>query len=243
MGQWRWQPADGAGQKRQRDEGSRCGAPRVRSHRDPNDDFYDPDLDDIPEDIDKEGLVEVALVQRIQMWMIRKLEGPHTCMSAHMSQDHRKLDEKTICNCIIPLVKESPTIQVSVLIADMQARFKYNVLYRKVDGTWLYGKYTQVLLITVAQDGNRNVLSIAFAIMESHELKLRRFRQRFTRLESKMSSLPTDLRTWLGSMENWQWTQSYDEGFRLATLMPRMGSRQAKQIKARHVVCESKLKC
>ncbi|KAH1131567.1 hypothetical protein J1N35_002945 [Gossypium stocksii] len=29
-----------------------------------------------------------------------------------------------------------------------------------------------------------------------------------------MSFLPTDLRTWLGSMENWQWTQSYDEGFR-----------------------------
>ncbi|PPD94115.1 hypothetical protein GOBAR_DD08852 [Gossypium barbadense] len=28
------------------------------SHRDPNDDFIDPDLDDIPEDIDDEGPVE-----------------------------------------------------------------------------------------------------------------------------------------------------------------------------------------
>ncbi|KAH1121237.1 hypothetical protein J1N35_004397 [Gossypium stocksii] len=64
------------------------------------------------------------------------------------------------------------------------------------------------------------------------------WRQRFARLESQMSSLPTDFRTWLGSMENWQWTQSYDKGFRLATLMPKMGLGQAKQIEARHVYVE-----
>ncbi|XP_017635669.1 uncharacterized protein LOC108477663 [Gossypium arboreum] len=37
----------------------------------------------------------------------------------------------------------------------------------QIDGTWFYGKYTQILLIAVAQDGNRNVLPIAFAIVES----------------------------------------------------------------------------
>ncbi|XP_017604138.1 uncharacterized protein LOC108450882 [Gossypium arboreum] len=37
----------------------------------------------------------------------------------------------------------------------------------QVDGTWLYGKYTQILLIAIAQDGNGNVLPIAFAIVES----------------------------------------------------------------------------
>ncbi|XP_017617579.1 uncharacterized protein LOC108462092 [Gossypium arboreum] len=76
--------------------------------------------------------VQTALMQRTQMWMIRKLEGPHTCTSARMSQGHGKLDAKTICNCIILLVKQSPTIQVSILIMDMQARFKYKVSYRKV---------------------------------------------------------------------------------------------------------------
>ncbi|XP_016709154.1 uncharacterized protein [Gossypium hirsutum] len=166
-----------------------------------------------------------------------------------MSQDHRKLDAKSICNCIMPLVKDSSIIPVSTLIADMQARFQYRVSYRKawwakqmaiqqlygdwdesynelqswisamveyvprtvvdlqtlpyrgpngelelgkrvfrrlfwtfdpcvrafshckpvvqVDGTWLYGKYTQILLIAVAQDGNGNVLPIAFVIVES----------------------------------------------------------------------------
>ncbi|KAK5784390.1 hypothetical protein PVK06_038913 [Gossypium arboreum] len=75
--------------------------------------------------------VRAMLMQRTQMWMIRKLEGPQTCTSVRMSQDHGKLYAKTICNCIIPLVKESPTIQMSILIADMQPRFKYKVSYRK----------------------------------------------------------------------------------------------------------------
>ncbi|PPR87720.1 hypothetical protein GOBAR_AA32970 [Gossypium barbadense] len=181
----------------------------ILTHCDPNNDFSDPDLDDIPEDIDEEGAVECENVNphsvgnmgpgivirnnlvsfmtdvdpdaalarefpeytnilpayllndesdnkelfvgqqfnnkkdcvhtikqlslklgvdyKIQMWMIRKLEGPCTCTFAHMSQDHGKLDAKTICNCIIHLVKESPPIQVLVLIVDMQTRFKYKV--------------------------------------------------------------------------------------------------------------------
>ncbi|PPD99418.1 hypothetical protein GOBAR_DD03560 [Gossypium barbadense] len=40
--------------------------------------------------------VRAALMQRKQMWMIRKLEGQHTCTSARMSQDHENLDAKTI---------------------------------------------------------------------------------------------------------------------------------------------------
>ncbi|XP_016700027.1 uncharacterized protein [Gossypium hirsutum] len=276
--------------------------------------------------------VRATLMQRTQMWMIRKLEGPHTCTSARMSQDHRKLDAKTICNCIIPLVKESPTIQVSVLIADMQARFKYKVSYRKAwwakqmamqelygdwdvsyNGLqgWIAGMHEYVpgtvtdlqtlpykspdgeiqpgkqvfhrlfwtfescvrafpyckpmrecfeswefflinlrrhvvredniclisdrskgLLAAIRRSGVpwRSVYYIQHIAANFHrdyknkdwknefvnmayELEPRRFRQRFARLESQMSSLPTNLRTWLGSMENWQWTQSYDEGF------------------------------
>ncbi|PPD84984.1 hypothetical protein GOBAR_DD18079 [Gossypium barbadense] len=41
--------------------------------------------------------------KRTQIWTIRKLEGPYTCTVAHMTQDHRKLDAKTIYNCIMPL--------------------------------------------------------------------------------------------------------------------------------------------
>lgn len=54
--------------------------------------------------------VRATFIRRIQLWMIRKFEGPHTCTATHMTQDHRKLDVKTICNCIMPLVKDMPTI-------------------------------------------------------------------------------------------------------------------------------------
>ncbi|XP_052887983.1 uncharacterized protein LOC108468713 [Gossypium arboreum] len=126
----------------------------------------------------------------------------------------------------------------------------------QVDGTWLYGKYTQILLIAIAQDGNRNVLPIAFAIVDkenmesweffltnlrryvisndniciisdrgkgliaairrsAYELEPHIFRQRMTRLESDMEGQTnTSFRQWLGSMEPWQWAQSFDEGFR-----------------------------
>ncbi|XP_016675221.1 uncharacterized protein [Gossypium hirsutum] len=53
----------------------------------------------------------------------------------------------------------------------------------QVDGTWLYGKYTQILLIAIAQDGNKNMLPIAFSIvdkenMESWEFFLTNLRRR-----------------------------------------------------------------
>ncbi|KAE8731307.1 Squalene monooxygenase [Hibiscus syriacus] len=36
----------------------------------------------------------------------------------------------------------------------------------QIDGTWLYGQYRHILLIAVAQDGQRNIFPIAFAIVE-----------------------------------------------------------------------------
>ena len=39
----------------------------------------------------------------------------------------------------------------------------------QVDGTWLYGKYSHILLIAVAQDGDKNIFPIAFAIVEKED--------------------------------------------------------------------------
>ncbi|RYR20930.1 hypothetical protein Ahy_B03g066157 [Arachis hypogaea] len=44
--------------------------------------------------------------------------------------------------------------------------FKHCNPFVSVDGTHLYGKCSSVLLIVVAQDGNSNILSVAFAIVE-----------------------------------------------------------------------------
>jgi len=44
--------------------------------------------------------------------------------------------------------------------------FKYCKLVVQVDGTFLTGKYHATLLTTIAQDGNRNIFPLAFAIVE-----------------------------------------------------------------------------
>jgi len=44
--------------------------------------------------------------------------------------------------------------------------FNYCKPIVKVDGTFLTGKYHDTLLTTIAQDGNRNIFSLAFAIVE-----------------------------------------------------------------------------
>ncbi|PPD79265.1 hypothetical protein GOBAR_DD23814 [Gossypium barbadense] len=75
--------------------------------------------------------VRATFIRSSQMWEIRKFVGPHTCTSTRMTEDHGKLDSKTICICIMPMVKDMPTIKVSVLITKMQARFQYRVSYRK----------------------------------------------------------------------------------------------------------------
>ncbi|PPR85000.1 hypothetical protein GOBAR_AA35714 [Gossypium barbadense] len=75
--------------------------------------------------------IRSVFIQKSQMWEIRKFVGPHTFTSTRMTEDYRKLDSKTICTCIMPMVKDMPTIKVSVLIAKMQAGFQYRVSYRK----------------------------------------------------------------------------------------------------------------
>src|SRR5215469_3552407 len=44
--------------------------------------------------------------------------------------------------------------------------FKWCKLLVQVDGTHLYGKYKGVLMMAIAQDGNHNIIPIAFAITE-----------------------------------------------------------------------------
>ncbi|PPS05152.1 hypothetical protein GOBAR_AA15508 [Gossypium barbadense] len=75
--------------------------------------------------------IRAAFIQKSQMWEIRKFVGSHTCTSSRMIEDHRKLDSKTICTCIMPMVEDMPTIKVLVLIAEIQARFQYQVSYGK----------------------------------------------------------------------------------------------------------------
>ncbi|XP_072066962.1 uncharacterized protein [Arachis hypogaea] len=106
-------------------------------------------------------LVKVSMISRKHCWVIRRYNGSHTCTRATISQDHSKLDSVTIVEFIKPLVEANPSLKVKSVIAEMQSKFNYTV-----DGTHLYGNYKACLLVTVSQDGNNNIVPIAFAIVE-----------------------------------------------------------------------------
>ncbi|RYR13244.1 hypothetical protein Ahy_B04g070342 isoform A [Arachis hypogaea] len=118
-------------------------------------------------------LIRVSLISRRYCWVIRRYNGSHTCTRATISQDHSKLDSITIAEAIKPLVEADPSLKVKSVIAEVESKFNYTVSYRKawlakqkVDGTHLYGKYKGCLLVAVSQDGNNNIVPIAFAIVE-----------------------------------------------------------------------------
>ncbi|XP_017636023.1 uncharacterized protein LOC108478111 [Gossypium arboreum] len=134
--------------------------------------------------------VRATFIQRTQQWQIRKLKGCHTCSVARMSQDHRKLDTKNMqarFQCRVSyrkawLVKQMAMQQLygdwdesyNELQGWILAMVEYiprtivdlqTLPYRGPNGRLELGR--RILLIAVAQDGNGNVLPIAFAIIES----------------------------------------------------------------------------
>ncbi|XP_025612015.1 uncharacterized protein [Arachis hypogaea] len=192
-------------------------------------------------------LIRVTKMQKKYCWEIRRNNGSHTCTRSSISQDHSKLDSKTVAEAIKPMVEVDPSIKVKSVIAEVQSKFNYTISYRKawlakqkvvesifggwealyealpiwfeamchkepsavvhfetmpayqgddlvpdicvlhrvfwsyypcirafrhckpvvqVDGTHLYGNYKGCLLVAVSQDGNNNIVPIAFAIVE-----------------------------------------------------------------------------
>ncbi|RYR17299.1 hypothetical protein Ahy_B03g062064 [Arachis hypogaea] len=90
--------------------------------------------------------------------------GRHTCTIGMISQDHFKLDSDTVAEAIRPLVETNPSIKMKSIIAEVQSRFNYIISYRKA---WLAKqKSIAKVFVAVAQDGNQNIVPIAFALVE-----------------------------------------------------------------------------
>ncbi|PPS04195.1 hypothetical protein GOBAR_AA16468 [Gossypium barbadense] len=129
-------------------------------------DFSDPGIDEISDDIDNGGAYDkndytLSLRNPSHGIVIRNDRGAHisiidpdtayayefpeypNIIPTHLMLadpeseeffDHCKLDLKTMCNCVLPMVKDMPTILVSMLIFEMKEQFQYRVSYRKA---WL----------------------------------------------------------------------------------------------------------
>ncbi|RYR73294.1 hypothetical protein Ahy_A02g007649 isoform O [Arachis hypogaea] len=122
-------------------------------------------------------LIRASLIRKKGCWEIRRYNGRHTCTTRVISQDHSKLDSDTVAEAIKPLVETDPSIKVKTIIAKVQSRFNYTISYRKawllkqksiakVFGDWEESYQALPWWLSVAQDGNQNIVPIAFALVE-----------------------------------------------------------------------------
>ncbi|PPE02556.1 hypothetical protein GOBAR_DD00381 [Gossypium barbadense] len=127
-------------------------------------DFSDPDLDDVLDDIDDEGpdggnnhapsvgnpnrgivihndpeahmsIVNPDVAHASEFSEYLDIILAHLMLEDPKSKelfDQRKLDSKTISNCILEMVKDDLTITVSVLITGMQERFHYRATFYRI---------------------------------------------------------------------------------------------------------------
>ncbi|RYR08132.1 hypothetical protein Ahy_B05g075684 [Arachis hypogaea] len=66
------------------------------------------------------------LIRKKYCWEIRRYNGSHTCTRSTISQDHSKMDSKTVVEAIKPLVEVDPSIKVKSVIADVQSNRRSN---------------------------------------------------------------------------------------------------------------------
>ncbi|XP_072054414.1 uncharacterized protein [Arachis hypogaea] len=94
----------------------------------------------------------IKAIKEKYCWVIRRYNGSHTCTRATISQNHLKLDSITIAEAIKPLIEADPSLKVKSVIAEVQLKFNYTC--------------KGCLLVADSQDGNNNIVPIAFAIVE-----------------------------------------------------------------------------
>ncbi|XP_058749008.1 uncharacterized protein LOC131621962 [Vicia villosa] len=71
---------------------------------------------------------------RSDSWVIGKISQPHTCINSSRSQDHRKLSYDLICQEILPLINNDPSLKVRTIISHITKVYNYTPSYRKA---WL----------------------------------------------------------------------------------------------------------
>ncbi|XP_061352913.1 uncharacterized protein LOC133297738 [Gastrolobium bilobum] len=64
-------------------------------------------------------------------WKITKLGGDHTCLNEHISQGHRQLDADVIADLVIGMIREEPSVSISLFQERMTSKYRFKVSFRK----------------------------------------------------------------------------------------------------------------
>ncbi|KAH1227855.1 hypothetical protein GmHk_10G027985 [Glycine max] len=71
------------------------------------------------------------LSKKTDSWKVTQWGGPHTCLNMSMTQDHEKLDSDLIATCVVGMIREDPSIKVSLIQERINNEFFYKVSYKK----------------------------------------------------------------------------------------------------------------
>ncbi|PPS11976.1 hypothetical protein GOBAR_AA08658 [Gossypium barbadense] len=150
-------------------------------------DFSDPDVDEVPDDVDDKGPEELE-----ELFVGQQFENKADCVFA-IKQYSMKL------SIDYKVVKSTPTLYVGECWrADDGCGWRVRAAFIQRTQQWQIRKLEGRHTCTVAR----------------YELEAHRFRHKLARLETDMAGSKPSLRQWLGSMEPWQWAQCFDEGYR-----------------------------
>ncbi|PPD96333.1 hypothetical protein GOBAR_DD06645 [Gossypium barbadense] len=158
----------------------------------------DPDVDDVPDDINDEDVnndenINTSSVgNQMRGILIHNNPGPHMSL---IGPDAAHIAEFSEYPEIVPAHRLAVNSDHEELF--LGQRFERSVRRQQKAAIW----------------------RVRAAFIQAYELEPHIFRQRMIRLESDMEGQTnTSFRQWLGTMESWQWSQSFDGGFRYSQM-------------------------
>ncbi|KAL5179820.1 hypothetical protein HKD37_01G001055 [Glycine soja] len=76
--------------------------------------------------------MRAILSKKTDTWKVTQWGGPHICRNMSMTQDHEKLVSDLITSCVVGMIREDPSIKVSLIQERINIEFSYKVSYKKV---------------------------------------------------------------------------------------------------------------
>ncbi|XP_021601524.1 uncharacterized protein LOC110606845 [Manihot esculenta] len=77
--------------------------------------------------------MRASMKEESGVWKIVSYNGPHTCSNPMVEKDHPQLDNKFLCQFILPMIEEQPHIKIKSLQAEIRDKIGYEPSYSK---TW-----------------------------------------------------------------------------------------------------------
>ncbi|KAH1256784.1 hypothetical protein GmHk_03G006866 [Glycine max] len=75
--------------------------------------------------------MRAILSKKTYTWKVTQWGGPHNCLNMSITQDHDKLDYDLIATCVLGMIKEDPSLKISLIQERINGMFNYNISYRK----------------------------------------------------------------------------------------------------------------